>query len=204
MKRINETNINSAEHWDQTYKDDKYDFRPAVSEYRVVAQYITNGSKVLDLGCGQGNCLNTIAGMKECNLYGIDISPEGIKKAQVEVPEATLMVGDVTNTKLEEQFDHIVCLQTMEHLENPEDLVKEIDRLLKPGGAFFLTVPYLDHVPSSEHIREFDEKDLHSLFNQFKDLWIFPWPSGRGVVDEQGKEVYPQGNWDELFVIGRK
>lgn len=40
-------------------------------------------------------------------------------------------------------IDGVICTQVLEHVANPESLISEIERVLKPGGKLILTVPFL-------------------------------------------------------------
>lgn len=51
-------------------------------------------------------------------------------------------VGDMTGVK-SARYDTVLCTEVMEHLPRPERLLREVDRVLKPGGHLILTVPYL-------------------------------------------------------------
>lgn len=49
-------------------------------------------------------------------------------------PLDAMPIGDAT-------FDAVLCTQVLDHLKNPQECVKEMNRVLKPGGYLFLTVP---------------------------------------------------------------
>src|ERR1035437_10229604 len=49
---------------------------------------------------------------------------------------------DITNTRLKSQFDVITCISVLEHIARPDDAVRNMFRLLKPGGHLILTFPY--------------------------------------------------------------
>ena len=103
--------------------------------------------RVLDLGCGSGRHMVYLV-KHDFEVYGIDISPQGIKIAREwlkkEKLKANLKVGDVYK-KLPYQndfFDAIISTQALHHnkIENIRKLIKEIERILKPGGLIFVTV----------------------------------------------------------------
>ena len=72
----------------------------------------------------------------------------------------------------EKKFDLVVCMETIEHLPNAEEVVKKLERHCKPGGWMCLTVPH-GHRERDEfltkgvlpvHVRAFDRHDLQDLF----------------------------------------
>jgi ubiquinone/menaquinone biosynthesis C-methylase UbiE len=125
---------------------------------------IKPGDKVLDVGCGTGNLTLTAkkyAGASG-SAYGIDASPEMIdvarKKAKRSGSETVFEVGLIEKIAYPDAtFDVVISRLVIHHL--PDDLkrqgFKEIYRVLKPGGLFFLadfkppTNPVLAHVTSA-------------------------------------------------------
>lgn len=95
----------------------------------------------LDLGCGDGRLITSIKkDYPKAKVTGVDISPRRIKKLILTFPFDTFLVEDVCHTSLKsESFDLIACEQTIEHVEDDKVLVKEIDRLLIPGGRLYIT-----------------------------------------------------------------
>jgi len=98
----------------------------------------------LDLGCSNGKFsmeFATIIGAKE--IYGVDIDELALTEAEergIKVVKADL------NSRIPLPsgfFDVILSNQTMEHLINPDNLLEEVYRLLKPGGYLYLSVPNL-------------------------------------------------------------
>ena len=125
---------------------------------------IKPGDKVLDVGCGTGDLTLTAkkyAGASG-SAYGIDASPEGVdmarKKAKRSGSETVFEVGLIEKIAYPDAtFDVVISRLVIHHL--PDDLkrqgFKEIYRVLKPGGLFFLadfkppTNPILAHVTSA-------------------------------------------------------
>jgi len=98
--------------------------------------------KILDLGCG--NCRNLLA-FKNLDCYGIDFSENMLIEARkftkkhsfkVKLKQASIEKIPFDNT----YFDYVLAVAVLHHLKNPETSVKEIYRVLKPGGEAFITV----------------------------------------------------------------
>jgi SAM-dependent methyltransferase len=75
-------------------------------------------------------------------------------------------------------FDYVTAGQVIEHLEKPtpQELVKEVHRVLKPGGVFALSCPYKEtergEVDINHHWKGITEKDIANLLKDFKRIKI--------------------------------
>lgn len=108
-----------------------------------------NTIKVLDAGCGDGRltCLfNSIERVKEkVVFYGIDISPTEIHFGKslanfLQMNNLNFDIGNVTSLRFSgASFDIVMCLDVIEHLEEPAKCLSEVFRVLKPGGLGIVT-----------------------------------------------------------------
>lgn len=104
------------------------------------------GESLLEIGCGAGAILGilgqTFPGLK---LAGIDLEDKQIKYASnhlknLNLNNTDLRIGDATTLPwLDHQFDHLYAIWFLEHLPNPQLVLKEAKRVLKPGGTITLT-----------------------------------------------------------------
>lgn len=115
----------------------------------VVQALKTSGlNKVLDLGCGTGRHLVYLA-KNGFSVFGLDSSPEGIRASSEwlasESLEADIRVLDMTAPLPFGNgfFDAVVSVQVIHHADMAtiEHVVREITRVLVPGGFLFVTVP---------------------------------------------------------------
>jgi methionine biosynthesis protein MetW len=108
------------------------------------------GERLLDIGCGDGAftvLLKEALNAKEA--VGVEVAPEaidtanarGINAIQLDIDEAPLPFGDA-------YFDVIYCGEVIEHLFNPDHLLEEIHRVLKPEGTCVITTPNLAGWPN--------------------------------------------------------
>ena len=113
------------------------------------SQVIQGCSRVIDLGCGPATQLAQVAALNpEIEFIGIDMSEEMLKHARSHVEQAgikniTFVVGDITNlNQFESQsIDGVMSTVSLHHLPtigHLENCFREIDRILKPGGAIYL------------------------------------------------------------------
>jgi 2-polyprenyl-3-methyl-5-hydroxy-6-metoxy-1,4-benzoquinol methylase len=140
---------------------------------------------LLDIGCGWEARL-----LQELEPYigkgiGVDFKAPRIKTGRLET------ISTVLEKKLPFQecsFDLITMLAVLEHLDHPEAILKEIARLLRPGGGLLLTVPSWYAKPVLEflafrvgivnpeeirdHKRYFNRKDLLNLIDSTPGLQV--------------------------------
>ena len=140
-----------------------------------------NGS-MLDVGCGEGRHIFGV--MQEYPMMkcvGLDMDDDSLKKAEegysyfesISKVGAEFIKGSAYSLPFPDNtFDLIVCSEVLEHLHEYNDAVIEINRVLKPGGKFFASVPafwpekicwYLSKEYQNQpggHLRIFDQKKL--------------------------------------------
>ena len=101
---------------------------------------------VLDIGFGDCKLVKNIEQYTH-HIFGIDIAEASIEKANKEGLTQRFFVPlnlDVSHDKIpfvDNFFDYVYCLETMEHLSNPFFVVAEIKRVLKHNGKFIITFP---------------------------------------------------------------
>lgn len=97
-------------------------------------------NRLLDLGCGAGNLL-LAARQNGWEAQGLDVSPQAVK--HVRELGFEVFQGELPNARLpSEQFDVITAAELLEHLPDPRSELKEIARLLRPGGLLWTTTPH--------------------------------------------------------------
>jgi demethylmenaquinone methyltransferase/2-methoxy-6-polyprenyl-1,4-benzoquinol methylase len=95
---------------------------------------------VLDVACGTGVLFPDYLARNVGSLTAIDISPEMARIAQSKFPEVQVVCGDVETANFGKKFDCIVVYNAFPHFPDPENLIKVLSDLLKPGGT--LTVAH--------------------------------------------------------------
>lgn len=103
------------------------------------------GKHILDIGCGGGILTEALyhAGSK---ASGIDMSAAVINAAREHAALENLAIDYRVQSTADcvaqgEQYDHITCLEMLEHVHDPGAILRDIHALLKPGGyAFFSTI----------------------------------------------------------------
>lgn len=96
-------------------------------------------SKILDVGCGGGFLSNELA-LHGHSVSGVDLSPESLKVAEKfdKTKSVSYQVADAYHLPFaDESFDAITAMDFLEHVDDPEKVIGEFSRVLKPGGLFF-------------------------------------------------------------------
>jgi ubiquinone/menaquinone biosynthesis C-methylase UbiE len=115
------------------------------SFYRGVADDVAavapEGARVLEVGCGPGHLSVDLARRHGLSVTGLDLDPAMIERARVNAARKaggvnpTFWVADVASMPfLDESFDLVVSTLSMHHWESPADALKEMHRVLRPGG----------------------------------------------------------------------
>jgi len=106
------------------------------------------GERILDLSCGPGRALDSL---RACGAVaiGLDHSTPMLALARVRGERAPLVRGDATHLPFADAaFDGLVCSNAFHHYPDPPAALREICRVLKPGGRAVLVDPRLDSVLS--------------------------------------------------------
>lgn len=107
----------------------------------LVKKYLNKSDiELLDVGCGKGFFVEACL-KKKINAFGIDISKSGIdyalNKLNVKAKQ-TDIVSFSNQIENHNKYDAITLWATIEHLPNPQEVIRAIYNCLKPGGKFFL------------------------------------------------------------------
>jgi len=98
------------------------------------------GIKVLDLCCGQGNVSQALVA-RGCNVLGVDFSHTMLAHARARVPQASFVQADAQELPLaSSRFDIVVSNLGICHVPDQPRALREIKRILRPGGRLAMTV----------------------------------------------------------------
>ncbi|PPD35499.1 MAG: bifunctional 3-demethylubiquinol 3-O-methyltransferase/2-polyprenyl-6-hydroxyphenol methylase [Methylomonas sp.] len=130
------------------------------------------GKRVVDIGCGGGILTE---GLAQCgaDALGIDLSEELIDIADLHGLETGVGANyqKISAESLAEQqpagFDHVTCMEMLEHVPDPASIIRACATLVKPGGMVFFStlnrVPkaYLLAIVAAEHLLKMVPKGTH-------------------------------------------
>ncbi|MBC3796818.1 class I SAM-dependent methyltransferase [Acetobacterium tundrae] len=171
----------TKKHFDESAEDynNSYDGKFVKCMYDEIVERVlaANPKSILDLGCGNGNVLEKIKLKSDADLYGLDLSENMIESAKEKLgARVELKVGDAEQLPYDDnQFDIIVCNASFHHYPNPDQVLQEIHRVLKPNGTLVLGDPtapfewYLKFLnwglkwSNSGDYRIYGKKEIHEL-----------------------------------------
>jgi len=113
----------------------------ATSEVKeIIKENVWKGKKVLDVGCGTGFFSNSIAKLG-ANVTGIDFSQSAILIAKKMHSHPNLEFRQLDVSNINEKFDVIVSIGTLEHMDEPLEILKKMKKNLTPKGKIIITSP---------------------------------------------------------------
>lgn len=125
--------------WTRRHPENMALARDSINEFLT---FVPTDHSVLEIGAGDGYSLDLLEGKGYQKLMGCDINLAKLNVAKTY--EHIVSVQDVHDLGFADQaFDAVYCAHTLEHTHNGYRAVKEIYRILRPGGIVFIIVP--DH-----------------------------------------------------------
>ena len=119
-------------------------------DIELIGELVPPGSRVLDLGCGNGELLVHLRDHRQCSGYGIEIDDanvlaceqRGVNVVQLNLEEGLALFED-------RSFDVVLQLDTLQHLRNTEKMLRETARVGRIGIVSF---PNFAHWPNRLHV----------------------------------------------------
>jgi len=143
------------------------------AEIQLIPQFVPEG-KLLDVGCGSGKQLRFLQSLGWTKLSGIELSPSAAKRAAslgFEVRCGPL--EETLKTYAEASFDVVFSTMVLEHVLDPFDMIRQIKRVLKPGGQFLFSTIIRDAIDCFVYGKYWRNLDLPRHVVLFKKNDLF-------------------------------
>ena len=174
------------------------------SEVEELKDYIKDGEKILDLGCGSGRLCRIIDG-KNIDYTGIDFSENLILIARENYGKK-FIVGDILNLPFpEENFDSVWAIASLHHIPTKKfrkRVVAEIKRVLKPGGRIIVTCwkiksflrrdVFIPFHGKKRYYHVFSKREIERLFKK------------SGFKVEESRYLKKGNKKNNILIIGKK
>jgi SAM-dependent methyltransferase len=140
----------SPEYWDAQWEEVSETISYSKGEksrevLEITRRYLPQSkARVLEGGCGNAGTVLALA-KAGYQATGIDFAPKTVEKINRSFPDLDVRLGDVRKLDLEDQsFDGYWSIGVIEHFWNGyEDILREANRILRPGGYLFLIFPQI-------------------------------------------------------------
>jgi SAM-dependent methyltransferase len=151
--------------------------------YLLVRQFIPKGSKVLEVGFGEGYGAASIRHWVG-EYRGVEISRQAVRQALDKYGGDGLEFCHYDGDRLpfpDAYFDAVISFQVIEHVDHPDGLLVEIDRIIRPEAVILLTTPNRNHrLNEGErpwnryHLREYSPEEFEVLLRgHFADVTVY-------------------------------
>lgn len=176
---------------------------------KAIAKLVPKGSRVLDLGCGDGALLAYLQQHKSCTGYGVeldDINVHACVQRGVNVLQLNLDLG--LSVFADQSFDVVLQIDTLQHLRNAETMLRETARVGRTGIVAF---PNFAHWPNRLSILQgrmpvtkrlpyqwYDTPNIR--VGTFKDFEVLAEKNGLNITDAFGLQDGQRVNvWPNLM-----
>jgi 2-polyprenyl-6-hydroxyphenyl methylase/3-demethylubiquinone-9 3-methyltransferase len=154
------------------------------------------GKSVVDVGCGGGILAESMA-TRGADVLGIDLSTKPLRVAQLHALEtgaARLRYREVSAEALAAEApasaDVVTCMEMLEHVPEPESVVRALATLVKPGGWVFVSTinrnlkSFLFAIVGAEHVLKLLPKGTHEYARFVRPSELARWLRQAGLVVE--------------------
>lgn len=163
------------------------------AEVASALEGLTDGALVADFGCGVGDIVGAVP--PRLRRIELDYSLQSLRLARRAHPGLPLANASLYQLPLpDSSIDAGICLGVLEHLEDDADAVREIVRVLRPGGLLVVSVPWThyfhEYLQLTGHYRHYTSRSLEELLRS------------AGLEPVRALSQYPRFNAVSSYVYG--
>ena len=160
--------------------EENYWYRRHLAVYEWIGARVA-GKRVIDMACGEGYGSEVLS-RSAASVVGVDANPEAHEHARLRyVRQSLRFERDLVET-FSQECDAVVFLQTIEHVQNPGEILEHFKAMLAPGGVAYVSTPNLltlapagaEKSDNPWHVKEYRAEEFRALceahFDQV-ELW---------------------------------
>jgi len=156
------------------------------------------GGRLLEMGCGLGHLLGLLQDDFQC--VGIDLIDYSIEQTRLNAPraEAYQMSADDLSAFETGSFAVVVALHLVEHLPDPANTIRQVNRILQPGGLFLFATPHPDY-----SLRRFKDRENDAIGKDKTHINVHPPAQWRAWCEDSGFVMlkhFGDGLWDVPYL----
>lgn len=176
--------------------------------FELLKPLLKSNMAVLEVGCGAGELLSLIKPLvREC--VGVEMNDAFVKFIQSDL-NMEAFTGDVTQMDWgDRKFDLVICVDSLDHMANPLEVLTFMKGLLLPTGKMWVAVPNLDEVlnhylpvPNQERYHTFFWHRAHFFYFNADTLAQMLRAAGMAVVNVEYYHQYTLKNFLKWFFTG--
>ena len=168
-----------------------HDMNPVRLDY-IRSRVALEGARIIDVGCGGGILSESLA-REGARVTGIDMGVAPLAVARLHAADAGLEIdyrqatAETAAAEMPGQFDAVTCLEMLEHVPNPAQVVKACAALIRPGGSiFFSTInrnpkAFLMAIVGAEYVLNLLPRGTHSYRNFIRPAELAAWGRSAGI-----------------------
>jgi 2-polyprenyl-3-methyl-5-hydroxy-6-metoxy-1,4-benzoquinol methylase len=168
-----ETNINlHPNYWNQIWQEEGTEtWRRYPGCFGRICWAVGHFNQVLELGCGTGLLARQLLEFGN-TVTALDISEVAIAQLPQEIKGIVSTLPDIPLP--DRSFDVVVATEILEHIDDHEDCVRQVVRVLRPGGRAYFAVPNncLGPEEEPEHVRKYTSETLLELLDPYGFVFI--------------------------------
>lgn len=160
---------NSREHWDaalaRTWDAPNREWPVKVA---TIVDVLPKDTALVDVGCGTGSILRSLRACGFTNVHGLELSAYAVHRLSGEgipMSQGTLLDMPFPDAR----FEAVIASEVLEHVIRRKRFLRELTRIVKPGGMVLVFVPddYLGPIDEPEHVIKYNADTLRTFLAGF-------------------------------------
>ncbi len=155
-------------------------YKEHAARYEFAAKFV-NGKKVLDAACGVGYGSKILSEAGAFEVHGVDISNETITYAKQKYSQKSIQFHAMDISRLnfpDHNFHYVISYETIEHIKNYKQVIREFARVLKDSGTLIISTPNVEAHSVNEknpyHFKEFSKDEFVTMLkSHFKRVDLY-------------------------------